>query len=148
MVKKGITIVEILVSLSIIGIVAAISVSVFSRLANVTSLDRDVSIVLSYVSRARTEAIDSVDNLSHGVNFQANTVKIFSGTTLGASNVEASYSLLSGASISATDLSNDTNSFYFNKLTGTPSATGTVTVSLGALSKTILIYATGIAEIQ
>ncbi len=146
--KRGISLIEILVAISIAGILGAISISVFSRLSNATSLDRDANIVLSHITKARTLAIDSVNSLTHGINFGSTTVKVFSGTVLTTSNIESIYTLQGGSRISAISLSNATTSLYFNKLTGNPSATGNITVSQGSNSKTIIIYATGIAEIQ
>ncbi len=146
--QKGISLIEVLIGISIMMIIGATSVVVFSRLSNATSLDRDANIVLSYVSRARTESIDSVSSLTHGIKFASTSVKVFSGTVLTTSNVEATYALLGSTRISSVSLSNATSSLYFNKLTGSPSATGTVTVSFGSEAKTIRIYATGIAEIE
>ncbi|MFA6050158.1 MAG: prepilin-type N-terminal cleavage/methylation domain-containing protein [Candidatus Paceibacterota bacterium] len=146
--KKGITLIELLVAISITTIITAISVSVFSGLSNSTSLDRDANIILSYVTKARTKAIDSVDSLAHGVSFASTSVKVFAGTTLSAASVSESYTLRGAARISTVNLTNATSSFYFNKLTGNPSATGSITVTLAGESKTIVIYATGIAEIQ
>ncbi len=145
--NRGFSALEIIITISISFILTAISVSMFSRLSNNTSLDKDANIVLSYISRARSAAIDSKDALAHGVKFASTTVYIYSGTTYPGTHSE-SYNLLSGANISSLSLSNRSTSFYFNKLTGTPSATGTVTVSRNGSSKSIIIYATGVSEIQ
>lgn len=146
--KKGISIVEIIIAVSITLIIAGISISVFSRLSNSTSLDRDANIVLSYITKARTKAIDSVNSSSHGVGFGNGYIRVFEGTELTSSNISESYDLKGGSHISSINLSNGTSSLYFNKLTGSPSATGDIVMSSRDESKTIVIYATGIAEIQ
>ncbi len=139
---------ELLVAISITFILCAISVSVFSRLSNSTSLDRDANIVLSYISKARTKAIDSVDSLAHSVNFASTSVKVYSGTSITTASLKETYRLPSGTSITSVSLSNGTTSLYFNKLTGNPSATGSITLRRAGENVVIRIYATGITEIQ
>lgn len=146
--QRGVTLIELLVVIAVTFVLTSISVSVFSGLSNSTSLDRDANIVLSYVSKARTKAIDSVNSLAHGVSFSSTGVKVFEGTTFTPESTEETYTLRSAVTISGINLSDASNSLYFNKLTGNPSATGNIVVSLGSESKTIVIYATGIAEIQ
>lgn len=148
--NQGISILEVVVSIAILSILGALSVAVFSNLANSTSLDRDATITLSYINKARTMAINSVDSVAHGVKLETNKISVFSGTTYQVANVEDSYSLPSSSSISSINLSNAGTELYFNKLTGAPSVTGTITLS-GAnagTTKVITIYATGLTEIQ
>ena len=148
--NKGISILEVLISIAILSILGGLSISVFSRLSNSTSLDRDATITLSYINKARTKAINSVNSTPHGIKLETNKVSIFSGTSYLIANVEDFYSIPYTASISSINLSNASTELYFNELTGTPSATGTITLS-GTntdTTKVIIIYATGLAEIQ
>lgn len=148
--NRGFTIFEVLISIAIIVIIGSISVSVFSRLSNSTSLDKDAHIVLSYIEKARAMAINSVDAVEHGVKFDTNSVKIFSGTAYNVSNIETDYNLPGSATISAINLSPAGSEVFFEKLTGNASATGTITVlsSKNGSTKVINIYGTGLAEIQ
>ncbi len=148
--NKGITLIEILSSIAIMLILGSISISVFSRLANTTSLDRDVSIVASYIEKARTEAINSVDSLAHGVKFETNKVTVFKNTSYSLANLETYYDIPGKTIISDISLSGGATSLYFNKLTGAPNVTGTITLSLsdGTSDRSITIYATGIIDIQ
>jgi hypothetical protein len=119
-------------------------------LSNTTSLDRDVTVVASYIEKARTEAINSVNSLEHGVKFETNKITVFKNTSYSVSNTEIVYDIPGKSEISAINLTGGATSIYFNKLTGTPNVTGTVTVSLtdGSSSRVITIYATGIVDIQ
>lgn len=148
----GFTVIELLISFVILGILVAISVAVFSRLANSSSLERDAQSVLSMVEKARTMAINSVGGKEHGIKFSTNKVEIFSGTAYVASpsNVEATYNLPSKSTITSTILTGGVSSLYFEKLTGNASRSGSVTISpaSGGAGKTIVIYGTGISEIQ
>ena len=146
----GITIIELLAAVAIMGILGAVSVSVFSKLANNSSLDRDVTIINSYIEKARTESINSVNSLEHGIKFEANKITVFKSVTFSAGNTETYYDIPGKSRISAINLTGGATTVYFNKLTGAPSVTGTVVVSQtnGSETRTITIYATGIVDIQ
>src|SRR3989344_3391742 len=109
---RGISVLEILMAVAIIGILVAISVSVFSSLSNSQSLDRDAQSVLSYIEKARTMAINSVDGVEHGVKFTSSKVEVFSGTAYIASpsNVEAYYDIPTKSTITG-----GIGSLYFAK---------------------------------
>lgn len=148
--NKGISLIEILFTIAIAGILIAVSVSVFSNLSNSKSLERDAQNVLSMMEKARTMSINSIGGVEHGVQVASTTAKVFSGTLFQSGNVEATYSIPAVDVISAIHLSNGTTTLYFAKLTGNASATGTISISRasGGSTKTIIIYGTGISEIQ
>ncbi len=137
-------------SIAILGVLGAASVSVFSGLANSISLDKDVSNIVSYIDKAKTESINSVNSLEHGVFFETKKVTVFKTTTYNVSNIETSYDVSGKSNISAITLTGGATSLYFNKLTGAASKTGTITVTSadGTKTKTITIYATGVIDIQ
>lgn len=147
MINKGFSIVEMLVAVSILVIIAALSVSVFSRISNGSSLEKESQIILSMVTKARTESINSVNDTTHGIKFTGSSVALFRGTTYSVSNVESVYNLQS-TTLSNISLTGGVSELYFKKLTGNPSASGSVTVSTGDTSKIMTIYGTGLAEIQ
>lgn len=141
---------EVLIGIAIMGILGSVSISIFAGLSNSTSLDRDVNIIASYIDKARTMSINSVDSLEHGVKFETNKITVFKTTTYSVANTKSYYDVPPKSNISSIILSGGGSSLYFNKLTGAPDKTGTVVVSLadGSKTKTITIYATGIVDIQ
>jgi len=148
--NRGISIIEILIGISIIAILSSVSISVFSGLSHNVSLDRDANIVASYIDRARTASINSVDSMEHGVFFETHKVTVFKSSTYSVANTELYYDIPSKSVISDISLTDGVSSIYFDKLTGAPNQTGTIVVSSsdGTNSKTITIYATGIVDIQ
>lgn len=136
--------------IAIVGILTRMSVSLFARLANSTSVDRDVSVVASYIERARTLSINSVSSVVHGIKFQTNTVTVFKTSTYSVANTESTYAIPSKSKISSINLTGGATSIYFDKLTGVPSATGTITMMLydNTNPRTITIYGTGVVDIQ
>lgn len=142
--------IEILASIAIMFLLGSMSIRVFSDLANSSSLDKDVSIVVSYIDKARADAINSVLSLPHGVKFETNKVSTFKNTSYSVSNLESYYDIPSKTRISSINLTGGATSLYFNKLTGVPSVTGTIVVSLanGNATKTITIYGTGVIDVE
>lgn len=141
------SVIEILATVAVLGIISTISISVMSKISNSSNLDKEAQIVLSFVTKARTESINSVDATTHGVKFTSNSVAIFPGTTYSLESVESTYTLYS-ATISDISLAGGGNEVYFNKLSGNPSAIGTITISSSGVSKVMTIYGTGLVEIQ
>ena len=148
--KRGISIIEILISIGIIAILSSVSVYVFARLAQNISLDRDANVVVSYIDKARTMSINSVDSIEHGVYFEANKVTVFNSTAYSPSNIDSYYDIPAKSVITSIDLTGGASALYFDKLTGAPNNSGTITLtsSDGTESKLITIYATGIVDIQ
>ncbi|KKR74818.1 MAG: Tfp pilus assembly protein, major pilin PilA [Candidatus Nomurabacteria bacterium GW2011_GWA1_40_8] len=100
--QKGITIIELLIVIVVIGIMALIVLPQFSYIKENQVLKNGVSDILS-----------SID---------------------------------SPATISAITLGGGGSDIYFNRLSGSPSVTGTVTLSTTNYSKIITISATGVGS--
>lgn len=147
--NRGISIIEVLVVIAIMGILTSISVSVFRSLANNESLDKETEIILSYINRTRSNAINSLNLEEQGVVFASSSVKIYYGNNPLANSTSTTYTLSSHNIISNVDLSNNLTNFYFYKLSGEPSATGTITIqNSDGQQKTIVIYGTGLSDVQ
>lgn len=148
--KKGFTAIEILIVLSVVVILISIAIGSLSKVKENQVIKDSVQDVLSSLDKARTETLSSLNSSEYGVHFQADQVIIFKGKvySAGASTNEI-ISISSPASISNVTLagvSSTSGDFYFNRLSGAPSATGTVTVSSTNFSKIITISATGIGS--
>lgn len=147
--RKGVSMIEILITLSIMGIVTSISIGVLHSLSNTESLDKETELVLSYINRTRSNAINSLNFEEQGVQFSSSTVRIYYGIDPEANSTSTTYTLSSSNVIQNVNLSNNLSSFYFYKLSGEPSATGTLTIrNSDGQEKTIIIYGTGISDVQ
>lgn len=148
--NRGVSLLEVLMSIGIMFILGSVSISVFSQLANSSSIDRDVGIVVSYIEKARNMAVNSENSLEHGILFETHKVSVFKNTSYSLARLEASYDIPNKTKISRINLSRGVTSLYFAKLTGTPSATGTIVMSLSNNSepRTITIYGTGVIDVQ
>ncbi len=145
--QKGYSILEILLAVAIVGIILVIATYSFSGLKNSQAMKNATGDISSATDKARSEAFASVASSEYGVHFQSNKVVIFKGTAYNASSsTNETINISSPASITNVTLngvSGTSGDVYFNKLTGTPSKTGTVTVTVSSTTKTITISATG-----
>lgn len=148
--KKGITALELLIILAIIGILVSIVFFQFSKSREQQVVKSAISDTLSSINKARSQTLSSLNSSEYGIHFQSDKVIIFKGTifTAGASGNET-INIISPAIISDVTLggvSASSGDVYFNRLYGVPSKTGMITISSSSLSKIINISATGSAS--
>jgi len=145
--KKGFTLVEILIVLSVLGIIAAIVMFSFSSVSSSGALDRSVSDVISALSQARSETLSSKDNSSYGVRFEQSEVIIFKESYSPGNSENVTISLSGPTLISNVSLGGGGSEVLFERFTGNAATGGTVTLTNNAGStKVITIYETGLFE--
>lgn len=136
---------EVIISIAIIAIISVIGSEIFVSISNNKSLDADVSRLISAIEKARSLSIAGGGGSEHGVAVASSSVIVFQGTSINSGTYEATYNFTKGT-VSSLNFSNGTTSFYFNKITGKPSATGTIIMSASNSSTTITIFASGLIE--
>ncbi len=148
--RKGISVIEILIVIVVLGIIFSIVFSQFSKIRENQVLKTAVSDILSSLNKAQTQTLASLDSSSYGVHFQADKVVIFKGTIFSESDVDnEEINILAPATISdvtLSEVSGSTGDIYFNRLSGMPNQAGVITISTDSFSKIITISATGTAS--
>jgi prepilin-type N-terminal cleavage/methylation domain-containing protein len=150
--KKGMTIIEVLVVIAVLGIIFSIVIPQFSKMRENQVLKSGVVNVLSSINKARSQTLASLNSSEYGVHFQSDKVIIFKGTIFSTSDSNnETINLTAPASISnvtISGVSGASGNIYFNRLSGMPSNTGinTITISTISYSKNITISATGVAS--
>ena len=150
--KKGITVLELLVVLAVLGIIFSIILPQFSKMRENQVLKSGVQDILSSLSKARSQTLASLNSLNYGVHFEADKIIIFTGTgfTGGAAGNEI-INIITPATISNVALgagSPASGDVFFNRLSGSPNTNGTVTISTTNYSKIITIWATGVVNVD
>jgi len=148
--QKGITISEILLAIAIIGILAVLVLPGFAKIKKVQVLKSATENIVSIVGKARSQTLSSLDSSEYGVHFGSDEIVLFKGTSYSESDPNnKNTEIIFPASISSISLTGEAVDLYFNRLSGLPSVSGTITVSVpGLSSKTITISAMGFASIN
>jgi len=150
--KKGITFIELLIVIAVIGILIAITLPQFSKIRENQVLKSGVQDVLSSIDKARSQTLSSLNSSKYGIHFESSNVIIFKGDTFNPSATDnETINIITPANISNVTLnliSDTSGEMYFNRLSGSPSKTGTITVSTTSYSKIITISATGVASVD
>ena len=150
--KKGMTIIELLVVIAVLGIIFSIVLPQFSKIKENQVLKNGVEDIISSVNKARGQTLASLNSFSYGVHFEFDKVIIFKGTVFSDVDEEnETINIITPASITNVTLggaSGTSGNIFFNRLSGAPSTTGTITISTTSYSKIITISATGVASVD
>lgn len=147
---QGISGLELLVVAAILGVILAVVLPQFGKSRELATLDAATGDILSALSQARSQTLASEDSSSYGVHFDSDEVIIFKGTAFSSTDPDNRIiNIVSPAAITNVILggvSGSAGELYFNRLSGSPSKSGTVTVTAPSYSKIITISATGSAS--
>lgn len=124
--NKGFTLLEVIVVSFIAILISGIVYSPLSDLNNRQVLDKEVAQVESYIQKSRMNSINAKNGDAYGITFSTSTVKVVS---IIASSTTILYTLnnrvrLASSTLNAGGLA--TTTVIFSRLTGLPSATGTL----------------------
>ncbi len=135
----------------VIGILATISFIVFAFFNNyrkVQGIRQDGELIESLLYNARNDTLSSKSAYEYGVHFASSSVVVFQGNTyVSATSTNKTFSLTSGVVVSGLSLGAGVVDIVFNKLSGEPSRSGTITLtSTSGGVKVITVYPTGLIE--
>jgi prepilin-type N-terminal cleavage/methylation domain-containing protein len=129
--KKGISMLEIIIAITVIGIIVAIVIPQFSKLRNAQIIKSSGQEIFSLVERARSQTLASLDSSEYGVHFENDKAVLFKGIVYsGNSSDNEEVEITHPAEISNINLSGGATSVYFTRLTGIPSVSGNIEISI------------------
>ena len=154
--KKGFTLLEIILVVLIMSIIAVIIVRSLSLFNRNISLKSDVAKIASLVYKARTDTLADRGGMQYGIHFESGKVVLFQGSSYSSgAATNQNYSLNRSVSISAISLTGGGNEVIFQKLTGVTAEPGSITISsngagtgAGTTVNTISISSNGIVSVQ
>lgn len=139
--KRGFTLLELLLSVAVIGLLAGISIPVLSRVQTKTDLDTATAVFVSSLRRAEALAQSVDGDTSWGVHTASGVVVLFKGISYAGR--DATYDEI--FSVPTTITVSGLTDVVMNKFTGYPTATGTATFVSSVLpdTKTVSVNAKG-----
>lgn len=140
---KGFTLIEILLSITLISIIAGIGIPIYQSFQNRNSLNLATEGFVQLLRRAQTlsRAVDG--DTSWGVYIASNTITLFQGLDFTNRNADFDELFDISSSVSITGL----QEIVFSKFSGEPQSVGTtILTSLNNETKTITINTEGSIE--
>lgn len=150
--KRGITVVEILIIISVLVILTVVALPQFYKMRENQVFKNTIADVTSTLHSAQYQSLASKESSEYGVYFQSDKIILFKGNVFVLGSVDnRTINIVSPANISNVTLagvSANTGELYFKRLLGVPSKTGTITISTNSLSKIITISGTGAISVN
>jgi prepilin-type N-terminal cleavage/methylation domain-containing protein len=145
------TLIELLIVIALMAVLFQISITVFFSITKHQSLDKDVETAYSYLLKARNQTINGEAGRNYGVRFASTSITLFQGTTYSSASTTAVYDFANKSYLDSIELSGGTYDVYFQKITGSPSATGTLIFKISSdsiIQKSMTIHGSGLVEVQ
>jgi Tfp pilus assembly protein FimT len=151
---KGISVLEILITIAILAVVTAVTFTAFVNTYKYHALDKAEATVMSMLNQARTYTLASQNAASYGVHIATSTVTLFYGAAYAANEPSNEVVQLDRrVYVATTTLNGGGSNIVFSRLTGMTTNYGTITLGLVSTSTdststttTIRIHQTGIIE--
>jgi prepilin-type N-terminal cleavage/methylation domain-containing protein len=141
--RDGFTLIEVLLSVSIIGMLAGISLPVYESFIRRNDLDLASQQLAATLRRAENYARSVKQDSSWSVEVQGSVVTLFQGTNFVSRNTIYDETFDIPASITPSGLSE----VQFAKFTATPNTTGSITLSSTTNStRTVTLNAKGMVD--
>jgi len=139
---KGFTLTEILIALFILAILLGLTIPVGLNLLRSEQLGTATDDVIQTLRRAESFARTQENDSSYGILFTSSDYTLFKGNSFATRDpaFDQVYELSRGVTASTTLLGNEVK---FEKLTGKPNNSGTITLTSGAGSETIEVNSIG-----
>lgn len=139
---NGISLIEVIIVISIIGILAGISVSSYFYYKKNSELILSIQQTANMIRLAKNNAVSVASDSQWGINIENKKVTVFKGGSFTGRDVLFDEVAIMGG---VTDVSGTTQ-IIFTKFTGLPSAHGLVTLSNDSQNKNIQINEIGIVS--
>lgn len=143
--NKGITLLEVVIVIAIIGILLTITTFSFSQFRNARALTQSRDTVISVLSEARSRTLASVNGEQYGVHILSDRVVLFVGSTYDPlSTTNELFYYESPVVLGSVSLNGGGSTIVFQKISGITNSYGTIVLQKGSDSYTVSILPSGI----
>ena len=146
----GFTVIEILITVAIIGVLSALVIPYFNSFLTRNELKNESLKMVDMLRRARGQAMSGQDDSQWGVHFESGKYVLFRGTSYSVSDsFNEEISLPAVLTISTINLNGGGSNAVFSKIRGETSQFGTTTISNDiSETKNIVINSAGMIEVR
>lgn len=142
--KSGVSLIELLLVIAIIAVLGATTIPAGSSFLVRNHLRNKTNEVVSSLRTAQINSLSGKENSQWGVHISASQIIMFKGSSYSApgTSFDQKYNIPTSISITQTEI-------VFDKLTGNPDTTATITVSSNAgQSNTVTVNEVGAVDVQ
>jgi prepilin-type N-terminal cleavage/methylation domain-containing protein len=150
MYKKGFTMIELLIVISILAVLSALIFPSLSKFRNDRILQNTTADIISLINKARSDTISSLNSTNYGVHLSTNSATYFVGSTytngVGSNVVVTFDATVNVPSTGGYSLNGGGGDIIFTRLTGDTTNYGTIILQLVSdttKQKTITVTQTG-----
>jgi prepilin-type N-terminal cleavage/methylation domain-containing protein len=142
--QSGITLIEIIVVVSIIALLIVVVALPLITFRKTQALENATNTTIAILNEARTRTLAAVGGTSYGVRIESTQVILFTGTSYSSGSSTNEITPLDSPATASASLSGGGSEIKFDRLSGTTSQSGTITLSIsGGSSHTVTVSATG-----
>lgn len=143
--KKGFTLVEIVLVLGVIGILLAITTASFSQFRSSRALTQTTDMVISVLTEARSRTLASVHGEKYSVQVLSDRLVLFVGDTYDQNNpTNEIYFYETPTQLQTVSLTGGGATIRFEKLSGNTPTGGTILLQKGDETKILTLLSSGI----
>jgi prepilin-type N-terminal cleavage/methylation domain-containing protein len=147
--RRGFTLIEMLIVITIMGILVVSVLTIFTKINSSQAIDKDAQLLVETLRQAQSQTLSSQNASQYGVHIATTSVTLFTGTTYSSSDTSNKSFLFNTRDIVSTiSLIGGSTNVVFKRLTGETDQSGTITLFSPAASstKTVTIYKTGVIQ--
>ncbi|MCC7436639.1 prepilin-type N-terminal cleavage/methylation domain-containing protein [Candidatus Nomurabacteria bacterium] len=144
--KKGLSLIEIIMVVAVLGIILTISVPGFVNFRKNQSIQNTTNSVVSLLEEARARTLASYNNTFYSVRIESNRAILFTGGTYSSSSpTNKTVPFESPVVLQSISLSGGGSEIKFDRIKGTTSQYGTIVLQIpSGTSRTITINSGGV----
>lgn len=140
--KKGFTILELILAVALFLILGTLATAFYSRLYVQSTVTSVTDQLTQAFRKAQTYAMSSRLNSNWGVHKDTSQIVLFQGNTYAERTASLDEVFPIGDNVTVSIFTD----VIFSRLTGTPSATATITITGGTSTKTVIINSQGVVS--
>lgn len=147
--KSGFTIFELIIVIGIIAVISLFTISFAPQTINRVELYTTTKEIAQAIKSSQNNSKNNFQNQNNGIYFTNQNYTTFSGNSYNPLNeTNQTTELPSGVSISNIQLSESSTTIIFEKFTGTPDTTGTITIANANNYTTISLDTNGLITVN